>query len=239
MKLAIIGYGKMGKAIEQIALERGHSIHAIVSKAEELPNALGADCCIEFTRPDVAYTNLSFCIENGLPVVCGTTAWYEHFDALKGLVKEKGGSLLTATNFSIGVNLFFKLNEELARLMNNFPEYGVSMEETHHMEKLDHPSGTATTLAQGIISKHKGITDHHAFLEGESAGAAESVLPILCKREPRVPGTHKVRYHSAIDDITIEHKAHNRKGFASGAVLAAEWLPGHKGVFTMKDVLGV
>jgi len=240
MKIALIGYGKMGKAIEQIALNKGHKIHAIVNNAEELPQTLGADCCIEFTQPSAAFKNLKFCLENKLPVVCGTTAWYERFDEIASIAKKENGALLTATNFSIGVNIFFKVNEELAKLMNKFPEYTVSMEETHHLQKLDHPSGTASTLSEGIINHSEKWDELKAYLEGESQPVPlKNEIPILCKREPEVPGTHSVQYKSEIDEIFIEHKANNRTGFATGAIVAAEWLANQKGVFTMQDVLGI
>jgi 4-hydroxy-tetrahydrodipicolinate reductase len=240
MKIALIGYGKMGKAIEDIAVSRKHTIHARVNSAEELPLAKGADCCIEFTQPSAAFGNLKFCAQNNLPVVCGTTAWYDRYDELKAIVNEETGALLTATNFSIGVNIFFKINEELARIMNRFPEYEVSMEETHHLQKLDHPSGTATTLSEGITQNSSQLNHLKAYLDGETKPTlAADEFSILCKREPEVPGTHSIKYSSQIDDIFIEHKAHNRTGFATGAVFAAEWLVDKKGVYTMTDVLGI
>jgi 4-hydroxy-tetrahydrodipicolinate reductase len=240
MKIALIGYGKMGKAIEQIALDQGYQIHAIINDAEELPKAMGADVCIEFTQPSSAFDNLKFCIENHLPVVCGTTAWYDRFEEIKEISSQNDGALLTATNFSIGVNVFFKINRELAKIMNKFPEYKVSMEEVHHLQKLDHPSGTATTLANDIINASGEIDSIRAYLEGETISAEnENELSILCKREPEVPGTHSIKYESKIDTLFIEHKAKNRTGFASGAIIAAKWLVGKKGVFTMNDVLGI
>lgn len=231
---------KWGKAIEQIALDRGHTIHAIANTKEDLTKCIGADVCIEFTQPDAAVDNLTFCLEKGLPVVCGTTAWYENYDQIEKLTHQKNGALLTATNFSIGVNIFFKINKELAQIMNQFPNYKVSMEETHHLQKLDHPSGTASTLAEGIIESSDDAQTIKAYLEGESVpNTSENEIPILCKREPNVPGTHSVKYASEIDDIFIEHKAKNRKGFATGAVIAGEWLAGKQGVYGMSDVLGI
>lgn len=238
MKIALIGYGKMGKAIEKIALERGHTIHAKVNLPHEIAQIIEADVAIEFTQPDAAYGNLVFCAENNIPVVCGTTAWYDQYEEVKDLFIEREGALLTATNFSIGVNIFFKLNAELAKMMNKFSDYEVSMEEIHHLQKKDHPSGTATTLAEGIIDNVARVKGVQARLEDEQAANDKAEVDILCKREEGVPGTHTVKYHSAIDDIVIEHKAHNRQGFALGSCLAAEWLQGKKGVFKMSDVLG-
>lgn len=239
MKIALIGYGKMGKAIEQIALAQGDQIHAIVNDASELTKAIGADVCIEFTQPSAAFDNLKFCIENNLPVVCGTTAWYDRFDEIKDISEANSGALLTATNFSVGVNIFFKINRELAKIMNRFPEYKVSMEEVHHMQKLDHPSGTATTLANDIIQESSNVNSINAYLEGEESSEISGELSIQCKREPEVPGTHRILYESSIDNLFIEHKAKNRTGFASGALIAAKWLVGKRGVYTMNDVLGI
>ena len=239
MKLALIGYGKMGKAVEQIALQRGHNIVATIDKNDDLNAIKDADCCIEFTAPNMAFSNLKFCVENNIPVVSGTTGWYEDYDVIKVLVEEKNGALLTATNFSIGVNIFFKINEILAGMMNKFPEYNISMEEIHHLQKLDHPSGTGISLAQGIIKGNDRITSYKGYLEGEKMDSTRSEIPILCKREPDVPGTHSIKYESEIDEIVILHRAKNRTGFATGAVVAAEWLQKNKGVFTMKDVMGL
>lgn len=239
MKLALIGYGKMGKAIEQIALEKNHTIHAKVDDQSQLNNIIGADVAIEFTQPNSAHNNLMFCAKNNIPVVCGTTAWYDTYEEVKNAFVKNEGAMLTATNFSIGVNIFFKLNEELAKMMNRFPEYMASMEESHHLQKKDHPSGTATTLAEGILTNSDSVDSFNAYLEDEKPLADASTINIKCKREPEVPGTHSVKYSSQIDDIFIEHKAHNRKGFASGALTAAEWLCNKQGVFTMKDVLGL
>ena len=240
MKIALIGYGKMGKAIEQIAINNGDKVVAKINHKSELEKAIGADVCIEFTQPDAALENLLFCAKNNLPVVCGTTAWYDGYEEVKQAFEVNNGALLTATNFSIGVNIFFKINRELSKIMSKFPTYKVSMEETHHLQKLDHPSGTATTLAEDIIANTEGLNTFDAFAEGDKEPPqSSSSFGILCKRAPEVPGTHSVKYHSAIDDIFIEHKAHNRTGFATGAVTAAHWLRDKTGVFTMRDVLGL
>lgn len=240
MKIALIGYGKMGMAIEKIAISRNHIIHARINSKEELHLAKGADCCIEFTQPSAAFGNLQYCIENNLPVVCGTTAWYSQYDEIKRMVETHQGSLITATNFSIGVNIFFKINQELAKIMSQFPDYKVEMEETHHLQKLDHPSGTATTLSEGIMEHSKHLNGLKAYLDGETKPFLnQDEFSILCKREPEVPGTHSITYKSEIDDILIAHKAHNRSGFATGAIVAAEWLLKKKGTYTMNDVLSI
>lgn len=239
MKLALIGYGKMGKAVAQIAMQRGHQVVAKIDKIEDISLVKGADCCIEFTAPHAAYKNLKFCIENNIPVVCGTTGWYDAYDELKDLVLEKKGALLTATNFSIGVNMFFKVNSVLANMMNNFNEYDITMEEIHHLQKIDHPSGTGISLAQGIVSNIDRINSYKGYLEGEQVDPNNTEVAILCKREPDIPGTHTIKYESDIDEIVITHRAKSRTGFATGAVVAAEWLLKNKGVFTMKDVLGL
>lgn len=240
MKIALIGYGKMGKTIEQIALQRNHQIYAIADKESDFPALVDADCCIEFTQPNAAARNLNFCVENNIPVVCGTTAWYQHYESVKQHFLNNNGALITATNFSIGVNVFFKLNEVLAEMMQKIGHYIPEMEEVHHLQKLDHPSGTATTLAQGIFKNFPSYNTLKAYLEGEvKPPNMANVLNVLCKRASEVPGTHTVKYTSAIDEIEITHTAKSREGFATGAVVAAEWLQNKKGVYTMKDVLGI
>lgn len=235
MKIALIGYGKMGKEIETIALERKHEIVLIVEKDNEdlvsKKDLQKADVAIEFTTPHSVVANLKRCMEAQLPVVVGTTGWYQHFEEVTNYCKTHNGTLFHATNFSIGVNLFFKVNTYLAELMNNYSNYNVSMEEIHHIHKLDKPSGTAITLAQQIISKIERKT------KWSIDEKTDDTLFIQDKREGEVPGTHIIKYHSPIDDIEIMHKAHNRKGFALGAVVAAEFLNGKKGIYTMSDII--
>ncbi len=237
MKIALLGYGKMGHAIEEIALEKGHEIVLRITdkNLEEFSeeNIQKADVAIEFTNPESAVSNILFCLENGIPVVAGTTGWLSNLKTVEQKCLEKKGAFLYASNFSIGVNIFFELNKKLAMLMNSHPDYKIQLEEIHHTQKKDAPSGTAITLAEQIIKispqKNKWIN---------SAAAHENELSIISKRIDEVPGTHSIKYSSAIDDIEIIHTAHNRKGFALGAVLAAEFINGKKGIFSMKDVLG-
>ena len=222
----------MGRAIEQAAVQRGHEI-VIRKDVEPLERDLReADVAIDFSHPDAAFENISNCLEQGVPVVCGTTGWLDRYEEAVAYCREKRGAFLYASNFSIGVNLFFNLNAYLAKLMGTVAEYDVEMEEVHHIHKLDAPSGTAITLAEGIIA--------HSEKKGWSIGEAgnEEVF-IRVKREGEVPGTHVVTYRSSVDAIEIKHTAFNRSGFALGAVVAAEWLRGKKGVYQMKDVLGL
>lgn len=238
MKIALIGYGKMGKAIEEICLERGHEVVAIIKDpSDDVSQVKGADAAIEFTMPESAVGNIKACFDANVPVVVGTTGWYDSYDQVSQWCMENNQCMFTATNFSLGVNLFFKLNEHLAKLMSNFNEYDVRMEETHHTQKLDAPSGTAITLAQGII---EGVyrKDKWVSIEGDNNSKVESFeLPIHSYRVDKVPGTHVVEYVSPIDTIEIKHTAHNRKGFALGAVLAAEFIKGKKGILGMNDML--
>ncbi len=235
MRILIIGYGKMGQSIEQIAIERGHSIAGIVDKDNK--NSISdysgdlVDVAIEFTNPDAAYGNLKQCIKQGIPVISGTTGWLDHYKEFIEYCNAQKGTFLYASNFSLGVNLFFKLNQYLAKLMNGM-DYKVAMEEIHHTQKLDAPSGTAITLAEGIIDQNQAYEKWH--LDTESA--AESI-PITAKRIDQTPGTHSVVYNSEIDSIEIKHTAHTRKGFALGAVLVAEWISDKSGVLTMDDFL--
>ncbi|MFT6111845.1 MAG: 4-hydroxy-tetrahydrodipicolinate reductase [Bacteroidia bacterium] len=238
MNLAIIGYGKMGKTIEQVALDRGHTVVARIDNPNFTPAEIAhADVAIEFTQPDSAKENILKCFEANVPVAVGTTAWYEDYDAVTEIAKAEGKALFTATNFSIGVNILFHLNKQLAAVMNNFDEYNVTMTETHHLEKKDHPSGTAVTLAEGILAQLDRKKKYIGLLEGQSADISAFDLHIESKREPNVPGDHAITYSSEIDDITIRHTAKSRMGFAKGAVIAAEWLIGKKGVFGMNDLL--
>ena len=230
MKIALLGYGKMGQTIERIALERGHEI---VLKKDEFNTYEGlsnADVAIDFSIPAVAVANISNCFRANVPVISGTTGWLEHYDEMAALCKEKNGAFISSSNFSLGVNLFFELNEYLAKMMSKFSSYSVEMEEIHHTQKLDAPSGTAISLAKGVIenSDYKNWT-----LEK----AEENQIHIEAVRIENVPGTHTVTYSSKVDTIEIKHTAHNRDGFALGAVIAAEWIVGKHGIFTMKDVL--
>ncbi|HEY1045397.1 MAG TPA: 4-hydroxy-tetrahydrodipicolinate reductase [Bacteroidia bacterium] len=238
LKIALIGYGKMGKMIEQIAVKRGHSIVAKIGKdsTEADWNAVAkSNVAIEFSKPDSAVENIKKCFELNVPVVVGTTGWYDQIEEIKELCINKHQSLLTATNFSIGVNLFFHINKKLAQAMENLPEYDVTIEETHHVQKLDAPSGTAITIAQGILAE-VGRKQQWKLAEETTS---DSDLSITSIRMDDVPGTHIVRYSSEIDDIEIKHRAHSRSGFAIGAVIAAEWLSSDKkGHFTMSEVIG-
>lgn len=232
MKIALLGYGKMGKVIERIALERGHEI---VLKKDELNTYDGlstADVAIDFSVPTAAVDNISAAFNVNVPVVSGTTGWLEHYDEMIALCNEKKTGFISSSNFSLGVNIFFGLNEYLAKIMKQFDTYKVSMEEIHHIHKLDAPSGTAISLAQGVI-------DNSNYAEWTMEEAKSNQIHIEAKRIGEVPGTHTVNYDSAIDSIEIKHTAHNREGFALGAVIAAEWLAGKQGVFTMKDVLNL
>jgi len=232
MKIALLGYGKMGKTIETIAINRGHEIvlKTSSSPSQELKKA---DVAIDFSIPSAAVNNISLAINNNIPVISGTTGWLDNFNTIKTLCQEKNGAFIYASNFSLGVNIFFELNRTLAKMMSNLADYNVDIEEIHHTQKLDAPSGTAISLANDIVENHK---DYNAW---ELDGDAKSVLPITAKRIENVPGTHTINYTSEVDTITIEHTAHSRQGFALGAVIAAEWIIGKKGIFTMKDVLNI
>ena len=232
MKIALLGYGKMGKVIEQIALERGHKIVLKKDKNTTFKGLENADVAIDFSVPNSASTNISTSLENGIPVISGTTGWLADYQKMVDLCQKNNGSFIYASNFSLGVNVFFELNNYLAKMMANLKQYQVSMEEIHHTQKLDAPSGTAITLAEGII-KNTNYTQW--TLENPKANE----IQIEAKRIENVPGTHSIFYDSKVDQIEIKHTAHNREGFALGAVVAAEWLVGKKGVFSMKDVLGI
>lgn len=238
MNIALIGYGKMGKVIERIALERGHRIVAKINSSNPLSSIdlSSADMAIEFTRPNLAVPHIEYCLSKQLPVVVGTTAWEEDLDRITELVKEKNGSLLYASNFSIGVNIFFEINKRLAQLMSGHSGYKATLEEIHHLQKIDAPSGTAITLANGILEYNN---DYISWVhkEEKSPQTSNRQLGVISYRKPDVPGTHTISYHSDIDSITITHEAHNRTGFALGAVIAAEWLYQRKGIYTINDVL--
>jgi 4-hydroxy-tetrahydrodipicolinate reductase len=237
MKIALIGYGKMGRAIERIALARGHEIVLKIDldNASDLnpENLSKANVAIEFTGPESAASNLLKCAGSGTPVVCGSTGWLEHYPAVSNAFEKNGSAFLYASNFSIGVNIFFELNKKLAGLMAPHPEYAIEMREIHHTQKKDAPSGTAITLAEQVMTEIPALK---RWVNRPGQNPAE--LPIISERIDPAPGTHLVKYHSAIDDIEIIHTAHSREGFASGAVLAAEFLNGKKGIFSMRDVLG-
>jgi len=238
MKIALIGYGKMGKAIEKTALQNGHEIVLKIAarNTEDMTDAnlQKADAAIEFTGPESAADNLKKCFNAGVPVVCGTTGWLDKWDEIKNLCLAKNGALVYASNFSIGVNVFFELNKYLAKLMKQYETYKVQIEEIHHTQKKDAPSGTAITLAEQIL---KIIQSKKSWVNYPSI--KEEELEIISQRIDPAAGTHKVKYTSDIDDIEIIHTAHNRTGFAGGAVKAAGFLQGKKGIFTMKDVLGL
>lgn len=232
MKIALMGYGRMGKTIEEVALKRGHEI-VIRKDVEPIEIDLSmADVAIDFSHPNAAFDNIRICIDAKVPVVSGTTGWLENYEEAVNYCQSKQGAFLYASNFSIGVNLFFSLNLHLAKMMKNIEGYSPEMEEIHHIHKLDAPSGTAITLAESILE--------HSSLENWSIeDKPKDELRIKVKREGEVPGTHSVKYASEIDEIEIKHTAHNRKGFALGAVIAAEWINNKKGVFQMKDVLSI
>lgn len=235
MKILLLGYGKMGKTIEKIALERGHTIVGRIdlSNRDEMDalKTADVDVAIEFSSPEAAFENITYCLKKGWPVVSGTTGWLEHRSEIERICKEQNGAFFYASNYSIGVNLFFRLNRQLARLMDGHA-YQSSMTEIHHIHKLDAPSGTAITLAEGIIAETEALDGWKLAPDEE-----EGYLQITALREGEVPGTHLVRYESEVDTIEITHTAHNRAGFALGAVISAEWLPGREGVFGMDDLL--
>lgn len=232
MKIALLGYGKMGQIIERIAIERGHEIVLRKKSTDTYDGLKNADVAIDFSVPDAAVQNITTCIELGIPVISGTTGWLEHYDNIVELCTKNDGAFLYGSNFSLGVNLFFELNSYLAKMMSNLKEYKVSMEEIHHTQKLDAPSGTAISLANGII-------ENTEYTEWTLDQAENNQIHIDAKRIDSVPGTHSVFYDSAIDQIEIKHTAHNREGFALGAVVAAEWIQNKKGIFSMKDVLNL
>lgn len=235
MKIALIGYGKMGKTIENIATQRGHEIvlRLDVNNPEDFERLSEADVAIEFTRPESAFENLKRCVTAKTPVICGTTGWLQNYDVIAELCQKNDSAFFYASNYSIGVNIFFEINKRLASMMNNYPMYSVRMEEIHHTQKLDAPSGTAITLANGILEHVERKSNWVCNTEG-----SDEDIKITAKRIDPAPGTHIVTYDSAIDTIEISHTAHSREGFATGAVLAAEWILGKKGVFSMKDMLG-
>lgn len=239
MTIGLLGYGKMGKAIEHIALAQGIDVAWRVSRDNRPDLSIEmlqqADVVIEFSRPEAAFDNVMFCLKAGVPVVTGTTGWSEKLAEAQDFCRKNNGALLWASNFSVGVNLFFALNRYLAKLMHQRPEYQPSLTETHHIHKLDAPSGTALTLVNELIANNIRATGWTLSPAISTAGEVR----VTAVREGEVPGTHLVRWAGEVDEITIEHKAHSRTGFANGAVLAAQWLKGKTGCFTMADVLGL
>ena len=235
MKIVLFGYGKMGKEVEKIALERGHELILRIEKNEEY-DISEADVAIDFSVPSAAFNNITSCLKKNIPVISGTTGWLEDYEKAVTICKKNNGSFIYASNFSIGVNLFFELNDKLSRIMNSNNNYTPSIEEIHHTKKLDAPSGTAITIADQTI-KNSSIKEW--CLHTNKAKVDNEIIPISSKRIKDVPGTHIVAYESEIDSIEIKHTAHNRKGFALGAIIAAEWLINKNGVYTMKDVLNL
>ena len=233
MNIALLGYGKMGKVIERIALERGHTIVFKSGRNTSTIDLSNTDVAIDFSTPDAAVNNITSCFNNNTPVISGTTGWLKSYDQMVHLCNKTNGAFIYGSNFSLGVNVFFELNNYLARMMNNLKQYNVNIEEIHHTQKLDAPSGTAISLAEGIINN----SDKISWKLDESTNSHE--IPVVAKRINDVPGTHTIDYSSEVDSIKIEHIAHSREGFALGAVIAAEWILDKKGVFTMKDVLGL
>ena len=232
MRIALFGYGKMGKMIEQIAVQRGHVISAKVDIDTETIDYSNFDVAIDFSTPASAFQNITSCFEHGIPVIAGTTGWLDKYEEAVKLCEKKKSAFIYASNFSLGVNIFFELNATLAAMMKNLEQYSVSIEEIHHTQKLDAPSGTAISLARGIIEK----THYDDWVLQQQI---PDKIPIRAIRDGEIPGTHTVSYESNVDTISIQHKAHNREGFALGAVIAAEWILGKTGVFSMKDVLNL
>ncbi|MEC7264500.1 MAG: 4-hydroxy-tetrahydrodipicolinate reductase [Bacteroidota bacterium] len=232
MKIGLFGYGKMGKMIEQIALDRGHTIVAKIDAGATDIDFKSMDVAIDFSTPDAAFENIANCFKNGVPVISGTTGWLANYADAVNLCQQNNGAFIYASNFSLGVNIFFELNAHLARMMAGLEQYKVSMEEIHHTQKLDAPSGTAITLAEGIIK-------NSSYEDWKLHETSDKTITINSIREGMVPGTHSISYESAVDKIEIKHVAHNREGFALGAVIASEWIQGKTGVFTMKDVLNL
>ncbi len=232
MKIALVGYGKMGKIIDEISQNRRHEVVARLKETPTKESLNDADVVIEFSNPEAAFENIKVCLENKIPVICGTTGWLDKKPEIERIAVEQNSAFLYGSNFSLGVNLFFAINEKLAKLMNNVDEYQCQLEEIHHIHKKDAPSGTAISIAEGIIENSK----YEAWKLDETK---DKELGIFAIREDEVPGTHSVFYRSEVDEIEIKHTAFNRNGFALGAVIAAEWIVGKQGVFSMKDVLGL
>lgn len=233
MKIALVGYGKMGQIIDQIAQERGHTVVARLKETPTLETLNNAEVVIEFSNPEAAFNNIKFCLDQQIPVVSGTTGWLDRKPEIEQIAIENKTAFIYGSNFSLGVNLFFALNEKVAEVMRNFSsEYNIQLEEIHHVHKKDAPSGTAISIAEGIIK-------HSNFTSWKLEETKDRELGIFAIREDEVPGTHSVYYRSGVDEIEIKHTAFNRKGFALGAVVASEWVIGKSGVFNMQDVLGL
>jgi len=233
MKIALLGYGKMGKVIEKIALSRGHEVPLKIDKDSTPFDITTVDVAINFSTPDSAVENIRLALENNIPVISGTTGWLSEMESIKNVCAAHNGAFIYASNFSLGVNIFFELNKHLAKMMKNLKDYQVDLEEIHHTQKEDAPSGTAITLAEGVL-------EHSAHDSWELTPLKDTnTLAITAKRIDDVPGTHTVNYSSEVDTISIKHTAHNREGFGLGAVVAAEWIVGKTGVFTMNDVLNI
>ncbi|WP_339655216.1 4-hydroxy-tetrahydrodipicolinate reductase [Flavobacterium frigidarium] len=230
MKIALLGYGKMGQVIERIAIERGHEIVLKKDQDNDYSGLKNADVAIDFSVPSAAVENISNCFKTNVPVISGTTGWLEHYEEMVKLCTETNGAFISSSNFSLGVNIFFEINAYLAKMMAKLDSYKVTMEEIHHTQKLDAPSGTAISLAKGII-------ENSSYTEWTLENPSEKQIKIDAKRIGTVPGTHTVDYSSEVDSIEIKHTANNREGFALGAVIAAEWIIGKHGIFDMKDVL--
>ncbi len=232
MKIGLFGYGKMGKMIEQIAQDRGHSIVAKIDDPSQDVDYASMDVAIDFSTPEAAFDNITNCFKNKVPVISGTTGWLDKFSEAIHICEEHKSAFIYASNFSLGVNIFFELNKHLAKMMAGLGQYKVSVEEIHHTQKLDAPSGTAITLAEGII-------ENTSYENWELDKSDDKIIPIKSIREGMVPGTHSISYKSPVDTIEIKHEAHNREGFALGAVIASEWIHGKTGIFSMKDVLNL
>lgn len=232
MNIALFGYGKMGQMLEKIGMARGHHIIAKIDVETTEIDFSNIDVAIDFSTPDAAFKNITDCFKNNVPVISGTTGWLSKFDEAKGICKKYDSGFIYASNFSLGVNIFFELNKNLAKMIANLEQYKVSLEEIHHTQKLDAPSGTAITLAEGII-------ENTVYSNWKMDEAEDNEILITSKRIGKVPGTHTIDYESSVDAIEIKHTAHNREGFALGAIIAAEWIKGKTGVFSMKDVLNL
>ncbi|MBC7557457.1 MAG: 4-hydroxy-tetrahydrodipicolinate reductase [Chryseobacterium sp.] len=232
MKIALVGYGKMGKIIEELAVAKNHEIVAALNESPTIDNLNSPDVVIEFSNPEVAFDNIKFCLEHKIPVVSGTTGWLDQKPEIEKIAVENNTAFLYGSNFSLGVNLFFALNEKLAQMMAPFEDYSCQLEEIHHTHKKDAPSGTAITLAEGIINNSK-------FEAWKLDETEDKNLGIFALRQDEVPGTHSVFYKSEVDEIEIKHTAFNRNGFALGAIIASEWIQGKTGNFSMRDVLAL
>ena len=241
MKIALLGYGKMGKVIERVAVSRGHEIMLRKTSDSSFEGLENADVAIDFSIPDAAVCNISECLNTNIPIVSGTTGWLSEYEKMTALCEVQKGAFIYGSNFSLGVNIFFELNKQLAKMMAKFDQYKVSMEEVHHTQKLDAPSGTAITLAKDIInhSDYLSWALEHGTPDAPRDRKLEKKILIDAKRIENVPGTHAVVYNSEVDSIEIKHTTHNREGFALGAVIAAEWIVGKTGIYTMKDVLNI